>query len=164
VSPRFRTGDFAGGIDAGADAIMKAIEGEALPPPTAEPARGKVDSISSIGDIAIFAVFAIPILGAVLRGMFGRFFGATAASGISGVVIWLLMGSLLFGVVAAIFAFVFTLLSGGGVGRSVGRGGWGRGYIPTGGWGGGSWGGGGGGGGFSGGGGGFDGGGASGSW
>jgi uncharacterized protein len=55
---------------------------------------------------------------------------------------------------------VFTLVGGSGIGRAVGRGGWG-GYIPGGG---GSWGGGGGGGGFSGGGGGFDGGGASGSW
>ena len=28
VAPHFRSGDFAGGIDAGTDAIMKAIEGE----------------------------------------------------------------------------------------------------------------------------------------
>jgi uncharacterized protein len=65
--------------------------------------------------------------------------------------------------VAAILAFLFTLVVGAGAGRSIGPRGWG-GYIP-GGFGGGSWGGGGGGGGgFSGGGGGFDGGGASGSW
>ena len=35
VSPRFRAGDFAGGIDDGVDAILKAIEGEALPAPRA---------------------------------------------------------------------------------------------------------------------------------
>jgi uncharacterized protein len=161
VAPRFRTGDFAGGIDAGVDAIMKAVEGEqlALPEPAA---RGKVDSVSSFGDLAMLAFFAVPILAMVLRSMFGRFFGAGITSGITGIGAWLLLGSLALGVVAALVAFFFTLLMGSGAGRSVGRGGWG-GYIP-GGLGGGSWGGGGGGGGFSGGGGGFDGGGASGSW
>jgi uncharacterized protein len=162
VTPRFRDGDFAGGIDAGVDAIMKAIEGEALPEPKPA-ARGKVDSVSSFGDLAILALFAVPILGMVLRSMFGRFFGAALTSGITGIGAWLLLGSLAIGAVAAVAAFLFTLMGGAGLGRSVGRGGWG-GYIPTGGWGGGGGGFGGGGGGFSGGGGGFDGGGASGSW
>jgi LemA protein len=49
VSPRFRNGDFAGGIDAGVDAIMKAIEGEELPLPKEAPSRGKVGSTSSSG-------------------------------------------------------------------------------------------------------------------
>src|SRR5882672_4900474 len=48
VAPRFRGGDFAGGIDAGVDAIVKAIEGEALPLPAAK-AQGKVDTLSSYG-------------------------------------------------------------------------------------------------------------------
>src|SRR6186713_93506 len=47
VAPRFRTGDFAGGIDAGVDAIMKAIEGEQLALPTPQSAQRKVDSLSS---------------------------------------------------------------------------------------------------------------------
>ena len=63
------------------------------------------------------------------------------------------------GVLAALFAFVFTIFSGAGLMRGV-RPGWGGGF-GGGGFGGGF---GGGGGGFSGGGGGFDGGGASGSW
>ncbi len=161
VTPHFRTGDFAAGIDAGADAIMKAIEGEelALPQPSS---HGKVETQSSFGDLAMLAFFAVPVVGMVLRSMFGRFFGATATSGITGVAAWLLLGSLAIGIVAAVAAFLFTLIGGTGAGRSVGGRGWG-GIVP-GGFGGGSWGGGGGGGGFSGGGGGFDGGGASGSW
>src|SRR5258706_4813745 len=46
VAARFRTGDFAGGIDDGVDAIMKAIEGESLPLP-AKKAQRKVDTLSS---------------------------------------------------------------------------------------------------------------------
>jgi uncharacterized protein len=165
VAPRFRTGDFAGGIDEAADAIMKAIEGEALPLPQ-KAAHPKVDTLSSYSNIFILGLFLVPLVGLVLRGMFGRFFGAGLTSGIAGFAVWFLIGSLAVGVIAAVIAFVFTLFSGAGVGRAVGRGGgWGGGYIP-GGWGGGGGGGGfgGGGGGFSGGGGSFDGGGSSGSW
>jgi uncharacterized protein len=159
VAPRFRGGDFAGGIDAGVDAIMKAIEGEALPLPAAKP-QGKVDTLSSYGGFLWMGFFLVPIVGMVLRGMFGRFFGAGLTSGITGIAAWFLFGSLAFVVVAALFGFLLTLFAGSGMARGAGRSGWG-GWIPSGG---GGFGGGGGGGGFSGGGGGFDGGGASGSW
>ena len=73
------------------------------------------------------------------------------------------MGTLAIALLAAVVAFIFTLMSGvGGSGRRY------YGGFPGGGWGGGGWGGGGfgggGGGGFSGGGGSFGGGGASGRW
>ena len=158
VAPRFRSGDFAGGIGDGVDAIMKAIEGESLPLP-APRAQGKVDALSAFPNLItsfIFGLVLIPVVGGVLRGMFGRFFGAAATSGIAGIVAWFIVGSLALGIVLAIIAFLVTLF----LGVAGGRGGT---YIP-GGWGGGgsSWGG--GGGGFSGGGGSFDGGGSSGSW
>jgi uncharacterized protein len=160
VAPRFRERDFAGGIDAGVDAILRAIEGESLPAPAQ-----KVDTLSSYGEFLVIGFMIVTVVSLVLRSMFGRFFGAVATSGIAGVAAWFIVGSIVFGLVAAFLAFLFTIFGGSGFGRSARGGGWG-GYIPGGGWGGGggSWGGGGGGGGFSGGGGGFDGGGASGSW
>jgi uncharacterized protein len=168
VAPRFRTGDFAGGINAGVDAIFKAIEGEELPLP--QPGRAtqpRVDSMSSFGNLLILGLFLIPVVAMVTRSIFGRFLGAGATSAIAGGAAWMILGSIAIGVVAALIAFLFTLFSGMGS-RGVTRGGgWGGGYIPSGGggWGGGGGGGGGfGGGGFGGGGGGFDGGGASGSW
>lgn len=165
IAPRFRNGDFAGGIDAGVDAIMKAIEGEQLPLPAQAPVQPRVDTLSSYSNFFILALFLIPVAGMVLRSMFGRFFGASLTSGVTGIAAWMLLGSLVVGIIAALIAFFFTLMSGAGLSRGARRGGWG-GYVPTGSWGGGSWGGGswGGGGGFGGGGGGFDGGGASGSW
>ena len=161
VAPRFRTGDFAGGIDAGADAIMKAIEGEALALPSQAKATRKVDTVSSYSNFLWIAFFAVPIVAMVLRGLLGRLGGAGVTSGITGAAAWLVFGSIAFGVVAAILAFVFTLFSASGLARGLNRGG--GGYIP-GGWSGGGGGFSGGGGGFSGGGGGFDGGGSSGSW
>jgi uncharacterized protein len=165
VAPRFRTGDFAGGVDAGVDAIMKAIEGEQLPLPAQKSASRKVDTVSSYSNFLWIAFFAVPIVAMVLRSIVGRFVGAGLTSGITGIAAWFVFGSLAFGLVAAVIAFLFTLGGGSSLTRSAGRrGNWGGVYIPSGG--GGSWGGGfgGGGGGFSGGGGGFDGGGSSGSW
>src|SRR5512140_2490295 len=98
IAPRFRNGDFAGGIDAGVDAIMKAIEGEELPLPKASPHGPKVDAVSSYSDFLWIAFFLVPVVGMVLRGMFGRFFGASATSGLTGVAAWLVFGSLGFGI------------------------------------------------------------------
>lgn len=161
VAPRFRSGDFAGGIDDGVGAVMKAIEGEDLPLPAKKP-RGKVESQSSNMDFIWVVFLGVPILAMILRSVFGRLFGAGITSGLTGVGAWLLFGSLAFGIVAALIAFLFTLLSGAGGARAARPGGFG-GWIPGGfSSGGGSWSG--GGGGFSGGGGSFDGGGASGDW
>jgi len=164
VAPRFRAGDFAGGVRAGVDAIERAIEGENLPLPASKPAPHKVTSFSSYGDFIWMAFFLVPIVALVLRGMFGRFFGAALTSGVTGVAAWLIFGTVVAGGVAAVLAFLYGLVSGSGVGGlGARRGGW----IPVGGggWSGGGGGGfSGGGGGMSGGGGSFDGGGASGSW
>jgi uncharacterized protein len=170
VAPKFRTGDFAGGLNDGVDAIMKAIEGEQLPlpEPRSQPHTGKVDSAFGGGGLETILVLAfvfVPIAGMILRSMFGRFFGATATAGALGVAAWMMVGSVVVVAIIAAIAFAFTLFGGMGMGRGLRRGG--GGFIP-GNWtsGGGSWGGGGGssGGGFSGGGGSFDGGGASGDW
>ncbi len=159
VAPRFRSGDFAGGIDAGVDAILKAIAGEDLPLPEVKKTARKVDSVSSFENFLFVGFFLVPIVGMVLRKVVGRALGAGLTSGITGLAAWFLFGSVAIGILAALFGFFFSLGGGGIPGRVVRPGGWG---FPTGG---GSWGGGGGGGGgFSGGGGSFDGGGASGSW
>ena len=167
VAPRFRNGDFAGGIGAGVDAIEKAIEGEDLPLPAQKPAPRKVGTVSSYGDFLWMGFFLVPVVAMVLRGMFGRLRGAVFTSGLTALAAWLFLGSVIVAVIAALIALVWGLLIGSGLGAlGAGRGGT---WIPTGGgWGGGGFGGGGfgggGGGGMSGGGGSFDGGGASGSW
>lgn len=165
VTPRFRAGDFPGGIHAGVDAILKAIEGEALPAPAPSAAKAKGGGGVSGEDFFWLAFMLVPMAGLFLRALLGRFLGATLTGGATGVAAWFFFGSLLAGGVIAFIAFLVVLfmgMPGAGVHRG-GGGGW-----PGGGGGGGGWSGGGGGwsggGGFSGGGGGFDGGGASGGW
>jgi uncharacterized protein len=166
IAPRFRNGDFAGGLDAGVDAILQAIEGEALPLPQARTPAHHAGSASSLSNFFFLAFFLVPFAGLILRGIFGRLFGAGLTSGITGVAAWLVFGSVGLVVFAVLASFLFTVVAGTGIGRGVRMGpGWGGGF--GGGFGGGGLGGGGfggGGGGFSGGGGSFDGGGSSGSW
>ncbi len=163
--PRFREGDFAGGIDAGVDSILGLVRGESLP----TPARRSAKSVS--GDFLGFVALGLFATTMFLRSVLGRFFGGVAAGAISYFAVMLLLGVLAYAVGAALLAFVVSLCMGtGGGGWSSGPGGWGGGWNSRssgGSWGGGFGGGGfggGGGGGFGGGGGGFGGGGASGGW
>ena len=172
ITPRFKQGDFAGGLDAGADQIMARITGENLPAPQ----QGSSNRRNGKGGfdwttLAVFLFFAVPIGGRVLSGVLGRKLGSVATGGAVGVLAWLFTSSLVIGGIAALVGMVFALISGisglGGMGRGGRSSGWGGpGGFGGGGFGGGGFGGrGGGGGGFSSGGGGnFGGGGASGNW
>jgi uncharacterized protein len=169
ITPKFRQGDFAGGLQAGVDQLIARISGEALPAPKqpASQQRGG-DQGFDFFNLAILLFFAVPIIGGVLRGILGRKLGSVATGGGVGLLAMLVTSSLVVAAIAGLAGLLFSLLSGGGPfgGR---RGGHGPVIFPGGGWGGGggggSWGGGGGGGGFgSGGGGDFGGGGASGDW
>jgi uncharacterized protein len=153
IVPRFRQGDFHGGISAGVDRILRVIDGEPLPEPS--PRRpGEARGIMSI--LPVMMILAL-VVGGVLHTVLGRFPGALVTGGAVSVITWMLAGAISVALIVGLIAFLFTLLRGMG-GRGLG-GGFGGGF------GGGGFGGGGfGGGGFSGGGGGFGGGGASGRW
>ena len=156
ITPRFRQGDYYGGIRAGVDRIMRTLEGEPLPAPKRD--TGPVGQ--TLGQhlgwlVPAFIVFVVAQ--GILNRMFGRFLGAGLTGGVAGLLAWVVVGSLAIAVVAGFIAFILGIL--GGLTPYTGRrGGFGGGY---GGWGGGGF---GGGGGFSGGGGSSGGGGASGSW
>jgi uncharacterized protein len=160
ITPRFKSGDFAGGISEGVTRILGVVDGEPLPAPV----QRREDSGSSlyqlINPFNPFVIIGVLVLGAFLRSILGRLVGSVATGGLIGLVAWFIVGSLVVSLIAGAIASVFTLFS-----DSLGSGSGGRsgGFVGGGGssWGGSS---GGGGGGFSGGGGSFGGGGASGSW
>ncbi len=146
IIPRFKAGDFYGGISAGVDAMLGVIQGEPLP----EPKHGRHAGSAGVLDQYFPVLFVVAIVaGAILRSVLGNFMGGVATGGLVGFVVWMLGAGLALVLILAFAAFVMTLAGGG------------RGFYTGGGWGGG---GGFGGGGFSGGGGGFGGGGASGRW
>ena len=168
ITPKFRSGDFVGGISEGVDRIIGVIDGEPLPAPApAAPRHVEPDSAlyQFLNPLNPFTIIFILLLGGVFRRLFGRLFGSLASGGLIGVLVWFVFGSLIVSALAGIVASVFTMFSDAITAPSPA--GHGRGGSWSGG-GGSSWSGGGSSssdsGGFSGGGGSFGGGGASGSW
>ena len=171
ITPAFKRGDYAAGLDAGVDGLIARVRGEGLPAPT--PAAGAGRSSGGGGfdweTLAIFFFVGVPVVGGVLSSVLGRKLGSVVTAGGTGALAWGLSTS---AVVAGVAGVVALLLVGVmGVGSATrGRGGLGgalgglSGVILGGGFGGGRSGGGGGGGFRSGGGGDFGGGGASGGW
>ncbi|WP_024302511.1 YgcG family protein [Pseudogulbenkiania sp. MAI-1] len=151
IVPRFRQGDFYGGISAGVERIIGVINGEPLPPPKRSTSSGW-SGLSQFVPVIFVLVF---VVGGLLRLLLGRLPAAVLTGSGVAVLAWVLLGALTVAMLAGLMAFFFTLVGGMG-----GRGGW----HSGGGWSGGRGGGGFGSGGFSGGGGGFGGGGASGRW
>lgn len=152
ISPRFKQGDFFGGLDAGVDALSRLIEGEALPAP--EP----VQNGAGFEQWLPILLFGGLVSGLVLRSVFGTFFGSALNGGLIGGIVFLLGTALMGATIIGIIAFFITMMLGGrGIngysghpghygGGGGGNGGYGSGDV------------------FSGGGGDFGGGGASGDW
>lgn len=154
ITPAFKKGDYAAGLDAGVDGLIARIRGEDLPAPHA-PDNGTF----GLETLAMFFFVGVPLVGGLLTAMLGRKIGALATAGATGALAGWLSTSLLLGGLAAVVAWVVVGLLG--IGSSGGRGGSGPPVI----WGGGGGGFSSGGGGFSSGGGGdFGGGGAGGNW
>ncbi len=164
MGPQFAKGDYAAGMIAGVDAVMRRIEGEGLPTPAGIP-RDRVDAGESVLSLMIPIILVGAFVSAMLRRRLGVPGAALGGAG-SGAVAGFILSSLLLGGVAAVAVFLFSAFGGFG-GRGGGRALGGRGgpiFLP-GGWsgGGGGWSG-GGGGWSSGGGGDFSGGGGGSSW
>ena len=162
ITPRFRSGDFAGGISNGVDRIIRVIDGEKLPAPVSAPSQQmRFPGISDVNPG--FALFGTIFLAGILRTILGRLLGAAATGGFVGVMAWFVAGSLAGSLFAGIIVFIVALIvdlsspqgssSGGGWsgGSGSSAGSWGGSSSSDSG-------------GFSGGGGSFGGGGASGSW
>lgn len=164
LTPRFKVGDYAGGLDAALDQIAALIKGEPLPP--VSPGNASQGGSGNFGgdgfqlwDLAIFLFVAAPAVSGLVKRIFGQKLGALLTGAGVGAVALFVTSSLVLAVIAAFVALLFALFVNLPTGGSRG-GGWGAG-TGSGGWSSGA----GGGGGFSSGGGGdFGGGGASGDW
>ena len=157
IAPKFRTGDYSGGIGDAVGALTQLINGEPLPPPVQGNAEHERPGLGLQGGLMIGLFAAL-----FLRNLLARapsWLRAPAGAVLVGALLWLLI-SIGAGIVGAIIGGLLMLLPGGAA-RSIGHGGWGGFGGGGGGFGGGGF---GGGGGFSGGGGSFGGGGSSGSW
>jgi uncharacterized protein len=172
IVPRFRTGDFSGGISAGVDRMIRVIDGEPLPAPRPEASHNGDPGLLLNIIFSPFGLLGYAAIAAAMRGLLGRLLGSGVTAGVVGAIIWFLMGSMVVSVIFGIAAFFLTmfgdtiLAASQQASRNARRGGYGGGWSSgssSGSWSSGSSSG-SGDSGFSGGGGSFGGGGASGSW
>lgn len=139
IVPRFKQGDFAGGIEAGIERMLKVVDGEPLPPPAQ-----RKSSSGRFDDNMGWAVMLLVIFSGLLRWMLGALLGGAVVGVAAGLVAAWMGATLVIAGLVGIAAFVITLIGVINIGNLIGSVG-----------GGGSWGGGGGD---------FGGGGASGRW
>jgi uncharacterized protein len=116
ITPRFKQGDFYGGLQSGVEQIMGVVQGETLPAPQGH----------AIGNDSSFRQF-LPILlivalgmGVLLRSLFGKVGGSlvtgVAVTGLA----WWLLGSLVLSLFAGIAAMFMTLVGAATVLHGVG--------------------------------------------
>ncbi|WP_183261982.1 YgcG family protein [Bradyrhizobium sp. CIR48] len=163
ITPKFRAGDFGGGISDGVDRMIRVIDGEPLPVPSPTVSFGHLDDLAPVFIVTLFASIGV---GGFFRAMLGRLLGSLVTGGIIAGLTWLILGSfalaIAVGVLGFIIGFVADLFSaimpatgrsrGGSWSSGSSSGGWSSGSSSSDS------------GSFSGGGGSFGGGGASGSW
>lgn len=107
ITPRFREGDFGGGIDAGLTALMTLISGEALPEPG--PAQSFISDDWTAWLIALFV--AVPLMARVLSALVGRKPGSLLTGAAAGLLAWVLGAGVLLSLMAAVIATVWALMS-----------------------------------------------------
>jgi uncharacterized protein len=134
ITPKFRAGDFIGGLSGAADQLQARISNEALPAPSSPQQR--TGAGFDWFDVAIFMFLLVPVAAAVLRGIFGHKLGALLMGGGTGAIAQLVTASLPIAAVAGVAALAYSLVSGGGGSRPVKRG---RNPVRDGTWRGGPW-------------------------
>lgn len=124
ITPKFRTGNFSGGISDGVDRMVRVIDGEPLPSPSRSVNFAhNLDDLVPAFAVALFASIGI---GGVFRAMLGRLLGSLVTGGIVAAVTWLILGSAALaaavGVLGFIIGFIADLFSAAtpGTGRSRG--------------------------------------------
>jgi uncharacterized protein len=160
ITPKFRSGDFAGGISDGVNRILRVVDGEPLPAPAQRQQNSGL--LSNLDPFDPLLIFGVLFVGGIFRRIFGRLFGSLATGGLVAGLLWLIAASLALSGIGGIIVFLVSMLTdamtssggpgGGGGWVSSGGGGYSGGSSSSDS------------GGFSGGGGSFGGGGASGSW
>lgn len=130
ITPKFKAGDFAGGISSGIDRIIAVAGGEKLPPP--EPPHWQPQTHSfDPGDLFNpFLIIPVMLFGGALRAMLGRLLGSGVAGGLVALLAWYFFGSIAAAIISGLVAGLIVMFAdainaspSGGRGRGS-SGGW----------------------------------------
>ena len=109
ISPAFKQGQYAAGLDAGTNQLMGLIDGEALPPPKANTANNAGDS--SFFDLIIL-VGVLSIIGSNIANATNRWLIAPPAGGVAGLIAYSMTSVLFWGLGAGLVVLILVLIFG----------------------------------------------------
>ncbi|OPY94982.1 hypothetical protein A5906_09955 [Bradyrhizobium sacchari] len=104
ITPKFRSGDFGGGITDGVERMMRVIDGEPLPVPSPTVNFGSLDDLAPLFIVTLFASVSV---GGFFRAVLGRLLGSFVTGGIIAALTWFILGS--FALAAALGALGFII-------------------------------------------------------
>lgn len=107
MGPRFRSQDYAGGLQAAITALGERIAREGLAPPQGSTGAHEPDDFDPVGLLA-----ALLLVGPVLRSLFGRAAGALVGGTLAAGLGWWLSGSWALALVAGLLMMLWTALGG----------------------------------------------------
>ena len=108
ITPKFKSGDFAGGVSAGVQRMIRIIDGEKLPAP--EPPHWRNSGLFDISDMFNpFLLIPVLLFGGAMRSVFGRLVGSGVSGGLVTLIAWFLFGSLAAAVLAGIIAAIVVM-------------------------------------------------------
>jgi uncharacterized protein len=125
IVPRFRNGDFSGGIAAGITRMIGVIDGEPLPAPAPQASHGPETDWDALSSFLPFAIFAALFVAGSLRALLGSLVGSAVAGGVVATIAWFVFGSLIASAALGGLAFLIVLIASafqtvGPSGRSYG--------------------------------------------
>lgn len=127
ITPKFKTGDFTGGVSAGINRLIRLIDGEKLPAP--EPPHWQNTGLFDVSDMFNpFLLIPVFLFGGLMRSMLGRLVGSAVSGGVVTLIAWFLFGSLIAAIIAGLIATVFVLFNDAVTSSTPGRRGSGGGW------------------------------------
>jgi uncharacterized protein len=110
ITPKFKSGDFAGGISAGVNRMIGLINGEKLPAP--EPPHWDYRQSIDFNHLNPFWLFFAFFVSATLRSVLGRLLGSFAAGAFVTALAWFLLGDLGLALAAGVLTFIIFVFAG----------------------------------------------------
>jgi uncharacterized protein len=111
ITPKFKAGDFAGGVSAGVDRMIRIINGEQLPAP--EPPHWQPSAHSFDPSYLFNPFLIIPVLlfGGAIRSVLGRLVGSGVAGGLVALIAWFFFGSMVAALLSGIVTSMLVMFS-----------------------------------------------------
>ena len=110
ITPKFKAGDFGGGVAAGVDRMVRIVSGEKLPEP-APPHWQDSQGFNPEDLFNPFLIVPVMLFGGLFRRLLGRLLGSAAAGALTALIAWFMVGSVVASLIVGAIAGMFVLIS-----------------------------------------------------